>query len=146
MVRYQPTKLVQFPKEIVSVILDFEGGLNRAWKLDYIQSIYIAAYKNYFGPHTTFRKMCRPHNYLPLFVHFAKWMHRDHLWVRYRASRKHMKPWRREFGAYCKNLEKNAIVASPYCSNVLKLLATRPMSLRVSLAAAPTPLLAPIFP
>ena len=115
-----PVSLVQFPKELVSVILDFEGSLNRAWKLDYIQSIYIEAYKRYFGKLTTFKKICSPNNYLPLFVHFAKWMHRDNLWIRFRPSRKHMKPWRREFSEYCVHLERNANVHSPYCCSLLK--------------------------
>ena len=55
MVKFEP---LQFPKEIVSVILDFEGSLIRSWKLDYIQSIYIEAYKRYFGKEITFRKIC----------------------------------------------------------------------------------------
>ena len=131
MAKSKPTKLVQFPKDIVSLILDFEGSLNRAWKLDYIQSIYIAAYKQYFGKNTTFRKMCRPNNYLPLFVHFATWMHKHNTWVRFRASKKNMKPWRRVFGEYCTNLEKNSIVNSSYCTNIIQLMATRPESLHL---------------
>ena len=133
MVRYQPTKLVQFPKEIVSVILDFEGGLNLAWKLDYMQSIYIQAYKTHFGKHTTFKKICDPSNYLPLFVHFTKWIRTNKDWIRIRPSRKHMRPWRREFGECCTNLEKNSIVNNHYCTNVLQLMATKPNTLHVSL-------------
>lgn len=129
--------LVQFPKEIVSIILDYEGSLNIAWKLDYIQSIYIEAYKRYFGNATTFKKICTPGNYLPLFVHFAKWMHRDDLWIRDRPSRKHMKPWRRVFAKYCVNLERNADVSSPYCCSVLRMMSEHPNSLAQLIRANP---------
>ena len=123
---------LQFPKEIVCVILDFEGSLIRAWKLDYIQSIYIEAYKRYFGKETTFKKICKPKNYLPLYTHFAKWMHHDNMWIRRRPSRKHMKPWRCVFGPYCEKLDKRAIKHSQYCENVLQLMRRAPSSLRIT--------------
>ena len=39
----------QIPREIVAVILEYEGGLVRAFQLDYIGGVYINVYRNVLG-------------------------------------------------------------------------------------------------
>ena len=122
--------VLKFPKELVGVILDYEGSLIRAWQLDFVKHTYIEAYKRYFGDSVTFEKICRPNSYLHLYVHFSNWVQNNNVWTRERASKKHMKPWRALFPAQCSNLKKKAIIDSQYACNILKLICNKRNSLK----------------
>ena len=129
MTRIKPVKL---PKELVAVILDFEGSLIRDWQMDFCKSIYIEAYKRYFGQTLTFKKICQQNSYLALYVQFSKWMQTHNRWNRVRRSQKHMDPWRRLFPAQCASARKKALKHSEYAENVVRLMASKPPSLRMS--------------
>ena len=129
MPRIKPVKL---PKDLVSVILDFEGTLIRDWQMDFCKRTYIEAYKRYFGQTLTFKKICQQNSYLPLYVHFSRWMQKTGGWIRVRRSQKHMKPWRRLFPAQCASARTKALKHSEYAVNVIRLMASKPPSLRMS--------------
>ena len=124
---------VKLPTVIVTVILDYEGSLIRDWQRDYIQSIYIEAYKRNFGDHVTFKSICRRVSHLPIYVHFAKWLHEAHRWERHRPSKKHMIPWRLEFPMQCTDVQKKAITDSLFMEDVKTLMKNAPLTMQESL-------------
>ena len=128
MPRIKPVKL---PKDLVSVILDFEGTLIRDWQMDFCKRTYIEGYKRYFGKKLTFKMICQSNAYLPLYVHFSNWMQKSGLWIRARGSQKHMEPWRRLFPAQCSSVRPKALKHSQYAVNVIRLLTSKPSSLRI---------------
>ena len=122
---------LQIPDVLLSVILEYEGALIRSWKMDYIQSVYVEAFKRYFGHYITFKRIFRNNSYLGLYCHFAKWMHNDNIWIRKRPSTMHMKPWVLAFPNQCNNLERKAIISANYHCNVVKLMKDHQRALRV---------------
>ncbi len=106
MVRNKPVKL---PKDVVSVILEYEGSVIRAWQLDFCKCVYVGAYKRYFGDDFTFKQVNRSSVYLPFYVHMACALRKEPTMVRYRKSRQHMRPWKRVFPAQCSWVAKKAV-------------------------------------
>ena len=106
MVRNKPVKL---PKDVVSVILEYEGGMIRAWQLDFCKGVYVEAYKRYFGGGFAFRQISRSSVYLPFYVHMACALRKEPTMIRYRKSRQHLRPWKRVFPAQCRGLSKKGI-------------------------------------
>ena len=86
---------IQIPKEMLCLILAFEGSALTAFQLDYIGSVYIAAYRQAFGWASTIRPKMRLYMQLAQHIHSnkQKWH------IKIRKSRKHFLPWRQAFKA-----------------------------------------------
>ena len=123
-------KPVKLPKDMVSVILEYEGSIIRAWQLDYCKSVYVNGYKRYFGDCFTFRQVSRSSVYLPFYVHMAKALRKEPTMIRYRKSRMHMKDWKHVFPAQCSWVAKKGLLTDQErcAKNILQWLSLRPLA------------------
>ena len=85
----------QIPREIVAVILEYEGGLVRAFQLDYIGGIYINVYRNALGWATTHGTGIEKYLLMANHIYSNKKAGRNRL--KLRRMRKHMIPWKMAF-------------------------------------------------
>ena len=80
------------PDDIVCLILDFDGALQRAIRRQYIECVYISVYREAFGWYFMKHSSTRT-------LEMAKYCHKHKPWaMKKRRSRKYMKPWWRAFG------------------------------------------------
>lgn len=85
----------QIPREIVAVILEYEGGLVRAFQLDYIGGVYINVYRNVLGWASNHGTGIEKYLLMANQIYSNKKASRGRL--KMRRMRKHMIPWKKAF-------------------------------------------------
>ena len=108
----------QIPTEIIAVILEYEGGLVKAFQLDYIGGIYIHVYRNILGWGADPESHTESFIQLATTIYTSKqpFCHRVGALIKVRKMRKHMLPWVQAFKCelkyYMKNIRKHALATS----------------------------------
>ena len=119
----RPVWSCQIPPDLLCLILEYEGSIITAFRLDYIQCVYVGTYRRLFGGQTSL------HAHSMIYLEMAKLIHASNLSrdLKQRKSRKYMLPWRRAFGKgirrFLPTIKRKALcVPEPYEPRVLKMM------------------------